>query len=259
GGVKEELDSPIYPCNKKSTANWDNVISPWDFETMTYDYGMIYIACHGSSFALTAMPCIENDIRDTTERWFDYYTLKYSSNKGLWFYWIKDYNDFSWIHPRGESVGGFVKTIVFTSKYFKEPYTMDGVTRDFSNKFIIVSACSSYEFQDNTKAFGTPLAYIGFGPNVHAGWSYPFAYTILSYMMYGPENPIFVPGFDSSVKPPDLPPRPLDVRDALTILDFHYNVNEDPDEPGTKAHLIPEYPPDDVFLPAGLEIILEKD
>jgi len=265
GGVGKNLASPIYLCNKKITANWDNVISPWDFETMSYDYGMIYIACHGTPFSLTAMPCIENDYRDNTEKWFNYYTLKYTSNRGLWHYWLKDYSDFSWIRPGGEHGGGFVKTITFNADYFKQPYTMDGLSRDFSKKFIIVNACNSYLFQRNYQPFNSKV-YIGVEGASHASWSYPFMYYLFLYMMLGAcEVPEDIPGYNTSISLPDeaWQHRSLSVKESLTtMLSNHFKVNRDPwpwDGRNATVKMYPETSDDDMFFPVPLEIIVEEE
>jgi hypothetical protein len=233
-------ERPLINCYKAPDGNWDNIVSPWEIETIG-KYGIIYINAHGgpinvdedafnpdypgtTSFRMSCtVDVLDRDgtLNTKLERW----TNKHSSEMGCtkwWFYRYRKINDVT--HK------AWAREIALTNKYFTS-LNADSTT-NFKGSLIYWCGCCAWHMRDS---FNSAKAYIGYDRFSNSKWAFPFAYDFFWFMMYGAKDcpkkfghlvipyapvPEGTPSFDEN--------KPMDATEALNVLTTYYKVNPDP-------------------------------
>jgi len=242
-----EPKKPLIECYLKS--NWDNNVTPLDFETMG-KYGIIYINTHGWSYNkedpdnpdseptnCVISCCIDiRNLNRTNKTPIDIW-VESNHRQGFCYYIYRDIKfDSPGIDPKK---AGWIRTVSFTNDYIS--YLNNNPARNFEGSLMYVSCCRSYGMRNY---FNSARAYLGNRIYGNSKWTYPFAYYFFWFMMNGPEGcakatngilsaikdapvPEGTPSFDEDI--------PMDAHGALKQLTDYYKVNPDPnpyDDPG---------------------------
>jgi len=198
--------------NKPGTPN---IIRPEDFQDLA-NYGIIYIATHGSPTGINLGPKYykENgELDEVLKAWLDGYT------EGKYF---------------GDWNTCYVTVIDSASPYYKDKIpgvleacelhasVFDG---DFSKSLVYINACNSYNFiKQPGNPFSGAKAYLGYDRFAGNNWARNISYYFFLYMIDGYEKPIMifaepnspVPEANSISDPSPLPSsNPMSVRQAI--------------------------------------------
>jgi len=198
--------------NKPGTPN---IIRPEDFQDLA-NYGIIYIATHGSPTGINLGPKYykENgELDEVLKAWLDGYT------EGKYF---------------GDWNTCYVTVIDSASPYYKD--NIPGVLEacelhksvfdgDFSKSLVYINACNSYNFiKQPGNPFSGAKAYLGYDRFAGNNWARNISYYFFLYMIDGYEKPIMifaepnspVPEANSISDPSPLPSsNPMSVRQAI--------------------------------------------
>jgi len=205
------------------------------------EYGIVYIATHGSKNTLSCGLLYDNDNEGDgkTKDWMKANKEYNRDNKdGLWF-----------IHyqaVRNEDTGNYfhVKRLSLTKNFLKK--------QNFSNAIVYIDACFSYILYFNGDGFTGAKVFLGHDKKNYSGWSRFVAYKFFTYMMYGTGSPSN--------------PTPMSVGQARDKL-YDMGLNPDPTPyDGTPwelaykwCHLMLGAENYDVYFPAFVNIIVHKD
>jgi len=206
-----------------------NYVLPTDFENMN-QYGVIYIATHGSPDTLECGPVFYNI--EKTKDWQDWITTnkEYSRTEpntwaeGNWFYTYRKVLTPEW-----------TRCLTLRANYFTNHNTSLG------NSIVYIDACNSDLLRLNLNSpFHTSRVYLGHDRPNYGMWSRQVAYKFFCYMIFGTG---VVPSQNQ-----DNPTLPLSVQEAYTELTYKdvnpiFNMNPDPTDYGPVNPNLP-YRPD---------------
>jgi len=285
--VSQDPDRPLINCYIASKGNWDNIVSPWEIETIG-KYGIIYIFAHGSpidvdenefnpdypgttSFKMSCTIDVKSSLGlpSKIDTWVLYNTLmNYNphtgeiNNPGWWFYRYRkiDYFDRH----------GWVKELALTNKYFTHLNAKPAT--NFAGSLIYWCGCCSWHMKDS---FNSARAYVGYDRFSNAKWDLPMAAYFFEFMMYGTKNchkkvdgrlgipyapvPEGTPSFDED--------KPMDATEALNVLTNYYKVNPDPNPYtgsgdncpyGCTAKKWQNDPNEHIYFPVPVTVTIEK-
>lgn len=190
--------------------NNPDIIRPEDFQDLD-NYGIIYIATHGSPTGISLGPKYEGD--NVLKGWLDNHT------EGKYF---------------GEWNTCYVTVIDPASPYYKDkiPSVIEAcelhasvIEGDFSKSLVYINACSSYNFiKQPGNPFSGAKAYLGYDRFAGNNWARDISYYFFLYMIDGYKKPIMIfaepksptPEANSISDPSPLPSsNPMSIQQAM--------------------------------------------
>jgi hypothetical protein len=281
--VGQPYPVPKYECTLNSNGSMENIVSPWDFEHMG-GYGLIYILGHGWGESVAGNDITANDsgiimgpyLLDD-EKSFDWVKSHWypqafepTRNKGEWnFHW--QFIDNLKVHLPGEEnieeESGYIFTIALRTKFFERLVN----NYDFKDTVIFNATCESagaldqygYDRDGLNVVFSNAKFYLGFYRLLNLNVGKGLGYYFFRYLMYGNEEPVGVPYYDSSKvsgTPPTEPKHPMHVKEAFDALDY-YKVTQvvNNNKYTNELKIFPDTSSEKVYFPAPVTITVHKN
>ena len=270
--------------------NRENIVSPWDFEHMG-EYGLIYILGHGwgqsvagsefttNSSGIILGPYVLNDGKSfdwVKANWHPYVFDREPRDdyKGEWmFFWQKIASPGQYFPGEADPnvPKGYVFTIALRTKFFERLVN----SYDFKDTVIFNATCESagtfvrengvfYERDGLNVVFDNEAKfYLGFYGLQNTTVGKALGYYFFRYMLYGNEEPVNVPWYDSSKisgTPPTEPKHPMHVKEAFDALEY-YKVTKVVNNNSYPHHLMifPASSTEKVYFPAPVFVTVHKN
>lgn len=213
-----------------------NIISPYNLSRLD-QYGIIYIATHGSSISLQCGLVFDND--PNTRTWVEEHkNERYNANPRSIHYNPNGTWNFLYLRGGGNLYDG-QKRLSLTINFFKQQH--------LNNSLVFIDACQSWKIRD---AFNGAKVYLGYFSDHNILWARSVSYQFFYYMMYGDETPF--------ISNP-----PMNVTQAYNTLkikeqnpDLTLYTNPPPSYQG--CTLMMQTQDEDIYFPVPVTITIEK-
>ena len=200
-------------------------------------YGIIYIATHGSSISLQCGLVFDND--PNTKTWVEEHkNERYNANPRSIHYNPNGTWNFLYLRGGGNLYDG-QKRLSLTINFFKQQH--------LNNSLVFIDACQSWKIRD---AFNGAKVYLGYFSDHNILWARSVSYQFFYYMMYGDETPF--------ISNP-----PMNVTQAYNTLkikeqnpDLTLYTNPPPSYQG--CTLMMQTQDEDIYFPVPVTITIEK-
>ena len=213
-------NDPIYTLTKRLTLNIlpeRNYVLPGDFLNLS-QYGIIYIATHGTPTSLSCGPVFDNIPETQSLNAKEYSEIDPNKLDGTWFYSYREIKD-----PDNPEQIIRIKLIALSNNFLSQQ-------QPIKNSIVYLDACKS-AVDNGLKGyspFNTAYVYLGHHKSCYVPWARRLAYKFFCYMMFGIDH---IP--ESNSDSPDA--IPLSVRNSYNkftspplLLGDSNRLNPDP-------------------------------
>ncbi len=203
-------NDPVYTLTKRLTLNIlpeRNYVLPSDFLNLS-QYGIIYIATHGTKRSLSCGPVFDNIPETQSLNAKEYSEIDPNKIDGTWCYSYIEIND-----PDNPEQIIRIKHIALSNNFLSQQ-------QPIKNSIVYLDACESaadYSLK-GYPPFKTAYVYLGNSKDSYVPWSRRLAYKFLCYMMFGVDG---IPEQESEALP-------LSVRDAYNKFTSPPLIQNDP-------------------------------
>ena len=167
-------NDPVYTLTKRLTLNIlpeRNYVLPSDFLNLS-QYGIIYIATHGTPTSLSCGPVFDNIPETQRLNAKEYSEIDPNKIDGTWCYSYIEIND-----PDNSEQFIRIKHISLSNNFLMQQASIN-------NSIVYLDACSSYGLRQYSP-FNTAYVYFGHDITNYVPWSRRLAYKFFCCMMFG--------------------------------------------------------------------------